>query len=136
MKNFLFALLVLAGCASAPVQPLTPKEDPAPTIITLGANGKMSWSCQVEELNDKLVWIPCSFHNESEVETSTCIQVSFYTESAGVLVAKSRKVCSGLVSVYETQTNYAAFIKEKRQALQRCGEQLNLCVMLADVVQK
>jgi hypothetical protein len=137
MKNFLLALLVLAGCASTPVQPVTPKEDPVPTIIARGTDGLVDWSCQVEELNDKLVWVPCEFHNKTtNITVSSCIEVVFYDRQTMRPVVESRRFCSGPTAPNENKTNYAAFIKEKRQALQRCGELLDLCVMLAGPVQK
>ncbi len=131
MKVFLLALsAILAGCASTPA-PVAPKEDPVPTIIANGTDGNVTWKCQVEELNDKLVWVPCEFHNEKTTGTSACIKVTFYDNVSLKPVLESRKVCSGLLSPHENKVNYAAFIKEKRQALQRCGELLDLCVMLA-----
>jgi hypothetical protein len=136
MKNFLFALLVLAGCASTPIQPVTPPEDNVPVIIALGTDGLVDFSCQVEELNDKLVWVPCKFHNRNPAMISSCVQVTFYDRVTMKPVVESRKFCSGLIAPNENKTNYAAFIKEKRQALQRCGELLDLCVMLVGSAQK
>lgn len=130
MKSFLFALL-LAGCASTTVQPAAPKEDPVPTIIARGTDGLVEWKCQLEELNDKLVWIPCEFHNVNPAITSSCIKITFYSEADMKPVVESRKICSGLLSPNEIKMNYAAFIKDKRATLQSCGELLNLCVMLA-----
>jgi hypothetical protein len=131
MKYLALAALLVVGCASTQPQPVAPKEDPIPTIIARGTDGLVDWSCTVEELNDKLVWIPCEFHNRNPAMISSCIKVSFYDEVSGKLVVESRKFCSGPLAPNENKTNYAAFIKEKRQTLQRCGELLNLCVMLA-----
>ena len=129
-KLFLFALLLI-GCASTPVQPVAPKEDPIPVIIARGTDGKVSWKCQVEEMNDKLVWVPCEFHNEKTSLNSSCITVTFYDQLTMKPVVESRKICSGPLAPNDFKMNYAAFIKDKRATLQRCGELLDLCVMLA-----
>jgi hypothetical protein len=135
MKSFLIALLVLAGCAETPIQPVAP-EIPLPVIVARGTDGLVDYSCTVEELNDKLVWIPCEFHNRNPAIISSCIKVTFYSEMTLTPVAESRKICSGLLGPNETKINYAAFIKEKRAALQRCGELLGSCVMLAGHTQE
>jgi len=136
MKYLSLALLLLIGCATEPPPvPVTP--DPPPTIIARGTNGLVDYSCQVEELNDKLVWVPCEFHNKTpNITISSCIEVTFYDRQTMRPVAESRRLCSGPMAPNENKTNYAAFIKEKRQALQRCGELLDLCVMLAGSTQK
>lgn len=145
MKSlFLFALpLFLAGCfhhtwndkpTTTPkeeVAPGTSEEATIPMIIALGTDGKVNWSCKLEELNDSLVWVKCDFHNSKTVPESACTKVGFFNNQTNKLVVESRKVCSGPLAVGATSTNYAAFIKENRVALRACGELLDLCVMLA-----
>ncbi len=131
MKYFLVVLLALVGCASAPQpQPAAPKEDNTPIIIARGTDGNVDWVCNVENLNDKLVWIPCEFHAK-EATSGACITVGFFDETTGKPVEESRKFCSGPMQADEIKTNYAAFIQGKRKGLQACGELLDLCVMLA-----
>lgn len=131
MKYLALAFLLLTGCAGTPA-PVAPVEPPPPVIIARGTDGLVDWSCHVEELNDKLVWVPCEFHNKTpNIIVSSCIEVTFYDRLTMTPVVESRRFCSGPMATNENKTNYAAFIKEKRQALQRCGELLDLCVMLA-----
>lgn len=135
MKYLALAFLLLVGCASEP--PPAPVTPPPPTIIARGTDGLVDWVCQVEELNDKLVWIPCEFHNKTpHMKISSCIEVTFYDQLTMTPVAGSRRFCSGPIAPNENKISYAAFIKEKRQALQRCGELLGSCVMLAGPTQK
>jgi hypothetical protein len=132
--KYLLLLLALAGCAHTEPPPANPVEDSKPPVvlIALGTDGFIDWRCELTELNDKLVWIPCKFHNRNPATTTgACIRVSFYDERTGKLVVQSRKVCSGILKPDDISENYAAFIKENRATLQRCGEVLDLCVMLA-----
>jgi hypothetical protein len=133
MKYLLFALLLI-GCSSTPPKIYTVQENPIPVIIARGIDKNVTWTCEVEELNQKLVWIPCVFHNEQDKGSSSCVKVTFYDNVALKPVVESRKVCSGLLAPDENKTNYAAFIKEKRETLQHCGELLNLCVMRVEPV--
>ena len=131
MKYSLLLLLALAGCASAPPKPtVTAKDDTTPVIIARGTDGNVDWVCNVENLNEKLVWIPCEFHAK-EATNGACVMVGFYDEATGKPVMESRKFCSGPLQADEIKTNYAAFIQGKRRGLQACGELLDLCVMLA-----
>jgi len=133
MKYFLLALLLI-GCAKPEYTP-GPNDQPAPhpLIIAEGTSGPVDWACQVEDLNDKLVWVECNFKNAVHFPVgSVCVNVNFYDEEAKKLVVGSRNVCSGPLLTLGTSTNYAAFTKEKRQALQQCGDNLQSCVMLAE----
>lgn len=131
MKYSLLMLLALAGCASAPPKPtVTAKDDTTPVIVARGTDGNVDWVCNVENLNEKLVWIPCEFHAR-EATPGACVTVGFYDEVTGKPVMESRKFCSGPLQADEIKTNYAAFIQGKRRGLQACGELLDLCVMLA-----
>jgi hypothetical protein len=99
-------------------------------IIASGASGPTVWTCQVQELNSALVWVECNFNNHSEDINNVCIRVGFVDKETKMLVVESRKVCSGPLQPNENSTNYAAFFKEKRTVLQKCGETLSSCVML------
>jgi hypothetical protein len=135
MKKFLLILpLLLAGCFH--VTWSDSKAAPAPTprvpdIIARGTDGIVNYSCQLEELNESLAWVQCDFHNGKPVTENACIKVSFYDET-GKLVVESRRFCSGTLPPNQDSTNYAAFQKENRVTLRRCGELLDLCVMLAE----
>ena len=140
--KYLFALLALTmGCASTPVpKPSAVENPPAPPVaITSGTDraSDVNWRCELTEVNPSLAWVQCNFHNRSIVWdlTSACITVTFYDETSGQLVVESRKVCSGPLSVDGISSNYAAFTKNDRKALQRCGADLSYCVMLSQPVQ-
>src|ERR1700681_2546129 len=141
MKYFLATcLLLLTGCfhytwnSSQP--PKMDKPDWNPTQIARGTDGINSWACTDVDVNSNLVWIECKFHNNwpaiagNSVATS-CVRVRFFDEHSDKLVVESRKVCSGPLKVGQESTNYAAFIKKDRDTLRKCGEMLDLCVMLA-----
>ena len=133
MKYLLPFILCLTGCYHHTWNdaPATPKEDHIPIIIARGTDGNVNWTCQTEDLNDKLVWVPCEFQAK-EATSGACIKVVFYDEATMKPVVEGRKFCSGPLKAGENKTNYAAFIKENRMALRRCGELLDLCVMLAE----
>lgn len=133
MRKFLLALpLLLVGCFHETWndKPAVP-EPQVPVIIARGTDGITSWACNVEELNDALVWVKCDFHNGKPVTESACIKVGFYDNATGKPVVESRRFCSGVLTPNDNSTQYAAFIKENRRTLRRCGELLDLCVMLA-----
>lgn len=134
MKYLLPFVLCLTGCfhytwsESKPVE----KEPDPPAIIARGTNGSVDWNCQLTTYNDALAWITCGFQNKTaNAQPSACIKVSFYDEATGKLVVASRDVCSGILPAKDTSERYAAFQKENRVTLRRCGELLDLCVMLA-----
>jgi hypothetical protein len=137
MRKLLLLLFVLVGCQTPVVAP-SPAESspPVPGIIARGTDGINDWSCSLEELNHDLVWVKCDFQNHfpkiaGNSTANSCTKVTFYDEGTMKPVVQSRKVCSGPLHVGAKSENYAAFIKKDRVALRRCGELLDLCVMLA-----
>lgn len=128
----LFTLLSLSGCFHATFYDTKPVQPP-PIMVATGTDGDLDWRCELKELDESLVWVQCDFHNQTIAwaAAQNCVRVSFYNESDGKLVAQSRRVCSGLLPYQASSTNYAAFEKENRKALRKCGERLSSCVMLA-----
>lgn len=131
-------LLALTGCFHYTWSEPSPVENPPPppVIISRGTDGINEWSCKLEELNPALAWVECKFTNTwpsiaGNSTANSCIQVRFWDDASSRLVVESRKVCSGPLRTGENSTNYAAFQKENRVALRKCGELLDLCVMLA-----
>lgn len=138
MRKLLPFLLLLTGCFRYTWSESTPIENPPapPVIIARGTDGINEWKCQLTELNSALAMVECDFRNNwpniaRNSTANSCIQVGFFGEKSGKLVVGSRKICSGPLKTGETSVNYAAFQKENRVALRKCGELLDLCVMLA-----
>ena len=129
------ALLLLAGCVHAKWTDSIPAKNPAPppVMVARGTDGDIDWKCELNDLNDSLAWVQCDFHDRSPfwLMTSACINVSFFDQATGKLVVESREICSGPLLYNGNSTNYAAFQKENRVTLRKCGESLDLCVMLA-----
>lgn len=128
----LLALPLLVGCAQTTWKAPTEMERPASSVAILasGTDGLIHYQCDVSEVNSPLVWVECKFKNDSTAMDKTCINVSFFDEVTGDLVVQSQKVCSGVLMPTQISTNYVAFQKENRVTLRKCGELLDLCVML------
>ena len=136
------ALLVIAlsliSCAQTTWPPPSAIENPPPppVIISSGTSGEVDWSCQLTELNPALAMAACDFQNKlPRAVPPVCITLAFFDDKGGDLVVESRPLCSGLLPAHHLSTNYAAFQKEKRVALRKCGDDLHVCVMLAGAVQ-
>lgn len=136
MKKFLLVLpLLLAGCfhATWSDKPAAPQVPDHPVILAKGTNKDVNWTCSLEQLNESLVWVQCDFENQQKHQVpSACVRVSFYDEGSGRLVVEGRPVCSGIMQPGDVSQRYVAFQKENRVTLRKCGELLDLCVMLAD----
>lgn len=134
MKYLLSLVLLLTGCASSfrTASPAIENPPPPPIVIAAGSNGQVEWRCQLNDLNPVLAWVECDFRNTLPRAVSpACITVTFFDEASHKLIAESRKFCSGVMPAWHVSTNYAAFYKENRKALRKCGDDLSLCVMLA-----
>ena len=127
MKHLL--LLFLISCTSKDSIVVDPPE--VPIQIARGTDGKISWRCELRELDERHAKVRCSFTNNSEVEDNACIKVSYYDEQTDELISESDQFCSGTLAPQRSQVYDALFYKNKRKALQKCGELLDLCVMLA-----
>src|SRR5215472_17130865 len=113
--KYLVLLLALAGCASSTPKPtITAKDDVTPVIIARGSNGSVDWICNVENLNDQLVWIPCEFHAKEDT-SGVCIRVGFYDVATNKPIMETKNFCSGAIKADEIKTNYTAFIKGRRR---------------------
>jgi len=134
MKHLMPLLLsILISCSPSWGNITYPRyvdEHTIPTIITSASNGSINLTCQVQELNPALVWVECNFNNHSKHVDNVCIRVRFFDKTTADEIAESRKVCSGPLQPNEKFVNYAAFYKENRVALQKCGEMLSSCDML------
>jgi hypothetical protein len=141
MKLSLLAIVSLigfVGCAEAQAPaPATPTEATVPSKIATGADNGVEWTCQLTEFNEKLAWVPCEFRSRAPgwMMHEACTKVVFYEASTMNPVAESRILCSGPLAFNQTSVNYAAFRENTRTALQRCGDDLHLCVMLANRAQ-
>lgn len=133
MKYLLPLVILLMGCQATWNPPSSlEKPAPPPTMIAVGTNGSVEWHCELTELNSSLAWVECEFHNTLErAVPSACLTIDFFDENNHNLIVESRKLCSGLLAATDVNTNYAAFQKEQRVTLRKCGEDLGLCVMLA-----
>lgn len=138
MKYLLFILLLLTGCFHYVWNDPSAIENPPPSPVQVakGTDGEVSWVCQQQEVNESMVMIQCDFHNnlitdKTHIMSQTCIRISYYNEITTELVAESKKVCSGWLATGADSSGNAAFIKDKRRALQKCGTDLRSCVMLA-----
>ena len=134
MKFLLPFVILLIGCFQYTWNDPTPVENPPvpPAIIARGTSGMVDWQCHLSELNHELAWVQCDFQNKLHMAVGpACLRISFYDNATSKLVIESRTVCSGILPALETSTRYAAFQKENRVALRKCGENLGLCVMLA-----
>jgi hypothetical protein len=134
MKYLLLTLLILVSCQTTWNPPTSlEKPSPPPAIIARGTDGTIHWACQLQDLNPALAWVECRFTNNNVINstTGTCIQVRFFSEESSKLIVESRALCSGSLGPGGSFINYAAFQKEKRVALRKCGELLDLCTMLA-----
>lgn len=132
MKYLWMLPLVLVGCASPQHRSTLPS---APLQISKGFDPPVSWTCEQQEVNSALVWIECTFEDnspEKHFSAGSCIDVSYYDEIGGDLVVSSRKICSGLIAPGEEPMAYVAFRGEDRQKLdEKCGPDLSKCIMLA-----
>lgn len=129
-KLLLSCCLLLTGCTIT-VKTYTPtvaEYNHIPTKYVYGTDGITSWICSDEDVNKNLVWVQCNFRNL--VNGSSCVSISFVKDNQ--VVVQSRRFCSAPLQATQIDTNYAAFIKEQRKALQVCGDDLKLCRMVAE----
>lgn len=126
--KYLF-LWFLIACSSQPTITADPPE--VPIQIARGTNGKINWSCELQELDEQHAKVRCSFSNDSDVANNACIRVSYYNEQTDTLISESNQICSGNLNPEKSEIKDAVFVKNNRKALQKCGELLDLCVMLA-----
>ena len=133
MKRYLTLIVMLACSSSTPLEYKSPIDEiPAvPVQIARGTDGKTEWMCQLQKLDQSKVEVECQFHNNSKEANETCIKVSYYDNESNNLVTESSQICSGLLVSQNDNLVRTTFVKNKRRALQRCGELLDLCVMLA-----
>jgi|ERR1700722_4624601 len=124
-------LLLLAGCAPT----LTPLgmevQSPERTQISSGFDPPVKWTCEQAEINSALVWVECSFSATATSTQGSCIDIAYYEKTSGDLVASSRVFCSGPIMAGQKKEGYAAFVREERKKLNKCGTNMNHCVMLA-----
>jgi hypothetical protein len=92
----------------------------------------MSWVCN-EYDNKERVYIKCSFTNHSSNEAQACIDLNFYSNISGNLVAHGHTpVCSGTLDSNDQVTKYKYF--DKNQLTPACGPALQGCNMLAEKI--
>lgn len=132
--KYIILILTLFTISCAPVR-YWQSQDPAfkPQVVG-GTAETVAWACKEDQMNDKLIWIECEFHNRSYIKTvdSVCLEVSYTSFTTQKEVAKSRKVCSGVLTPNEKTFNYAAFIKKQRELLiSVCGLDNSSCYMSA-----
>jgi len=134
--KYLILAAILTGCCPSTVEPVPPTQvetPPVPAMNAGGTSGAVDWFCQVEDVNESLVWASCDFKSVVHFQLDTvCINLNFYENGSGRMIASSRNVCSGPLPGLGTAKNYAAFIKEKRVALHQCGDRLQYCAVLAE----
>lgn len=129
MKYLSLVLFLLTGCFHA-----TWYDNPAPSnwvgaAVYSNVNG-VQVKCQEEEVNDKLVWIPCDFTNLTSEARRACINVSYFKNDTSSEVVSGRQICT-LLSPNEQSRNYEAFITNKRDILTAsCGVDLAFCRMV------
>lgn len=125
-------LLMLAGC----VQTTWKQEVQSPpgprTAMSWSPDHKIGYSCQQQDVNQALVWVECDFHNFSARTDDICIEVVYRQGKREI--ARSRPLC-GIILAQEVDTNYAAFNKERRQALTVCGPKLEMCTLTTENAQ-
>lgn len=127
-KLFLCLPLLLIGCMKISYTATVAEYNHIPTQYAYGTDRITSWICSDQDVNKDLVWVQCNFRNL--VNGSSCVSISFVKDNR--VVVQSRRFCSAPLQATQIDTNYAAFIKEQRQALQVCGDDLKLCRMVAE----
>jgi hypothetical protein len=134
MKYLLLVLLTLAGCVPEyNIVPVSKTEVHSST----GIAHQLTWRCQEEDINDKLVWVECDFKNYAPYINNVCINVSYISRQTITEVAGSRQMCTGPLWSNAETANYAAFVKEQREALNKaCGPKLVNCYMRSKVMVK
>lgn len=119
--------MLLTGCAgsltNSSIAPIT-----SPNPSTTGQTDKISWQCEQEIVNDKVVWVKCDFINKASEQAKVCIRVSYNLNTSNSQVAVSRPLCSGWLLANETHTNYASFIgTNKENLMAACSSDLASC---------
>ena len=132
--KYLLLLLALTSCTT------TKAVVPANVEVVHSSTGiahQLTWRCQEEDINDKLVWVECDFKNYAPYINNVCINVSYISRQTITEVAGSRQMCTGPLWSNAETANYAAFVKEQREALNKaCGPKLVNCYMRSKVMVK
>lgn len=124
MNKLIFSVLILCSACQPNLTNLVARAS--------ATDSKISWVCNEYDNIDR-VYIKCSFVNHSSNEEKVCIDLNFYSNVSGDLVARGHTpVCSGMLGSNDQIIKLKYF--DKNLLAPACGKTLQSCNMLAEKI--